>query len=330
MFYAAASCAMFAGNWVFNDGRFGTRQLVAGTIAYAVSSFGVTLALVASLAVAAAMERSYAYSSWRVLAPARSGGGRKKVHGAEETLDDHAFAGLARWLDLAGASARDGSPAQEEGARDAGKPLPHLLRHIPFDKLCPCPAPGCAGQLPSHIELTEMLVTFSIASCFGLALWLTAQFSPIFTFAARSWSTPWFCALFAVSLLAMLGWNVVSTLAMGMYNFGNVRLELRVQHRATTVALGDLIAGYRGAVEAAAAGLPYADPGVDAPPSAAYYGLQSLLISRLDRRGKTITTFSLGALVVELVSAAINIVSFTDAFWARFLNLGMTSLEDRA
>ncbi|KAI9034583.1 hypothetical protein DFJ74DRAFT_649941 [Hyaloraphidium curvatum] len=177
---------MFAGTWVFNDGRFGTRQLITGTVAYVVSNFGVTLAVLASVAAAALMERSYGLGSWRVRASGGADGPEERLAGDAKILDDDVYAGLARWLELVGAPRSDGA-VDAEGATEGCKELPRLLRHDPTDKLCPCPAPGCAGQLLPRVELAEAFATLFVALGLGVALWLTAHISPMIAFAPQSW-----------------------------------------------------------------------------------------------------------------------------------------------
>ncbi|KAI9030204.1 hypothetical protein DFJ74DRAFT_754476 [Hyaloraphidium curvatum] len=230
----------------FNDGRFGRQQLSAGLVAVFLGTFVDAFML---QAVHEFLDRRE----------------RKK---RRFSPDEPPFAGVVRWIQLVRheSERRDddrlngGLEHDESGKRDesgTSNPVPWtLLEHDPNDEYCPCPADSCAGGIPDTVAWCAALDALTNVVLVG-AIQVLLNWTAFFTFGASLWSTWWGCLLGAITIIAGLGFA-----GQGVWRIGLVGiipysdLELRLQTRAVTLALGSVVSRYRSALRDRAAPPP--------------------------------------------------------------------------
>ncbi|KAI9016620.1 hypothetical protein DFJ74DRAFT_677821 [Hyaloraphidium curvatum] len=212
--------------WAFNDGRFGTRQMIAATGAL-VMEVMLSTSGIFFFGMAAAVEANAA-----TLASSKD-----LDHPA--TLDSHPLAGYVRWRQLC----KD---------RVGGTEPSPLVEHVDGDPMCPCPRASCAGPLARG--------AFSYFAILLAAIWVSTNFSwvlvmawtSLVTFGPVLWRTPWSATLCALALF-QLACNILATftsLVVGaQLNPKLLELERRLRRRAARLCLYALLADIAGAKE---------------------------------------------------------------------------------
>ncbi|KAI9002204.1 hypothetical protein DFJ74DRAFT_454252 [Hyaloraphidium curvatum] len=206
------------------------------------------IAIAASVAVALFGSVARLYGRFAAGGRADPGNGPAAKPG-EPDYSSHALAGLVRWSELAhaeGATRKDGhvEAGKEGAAENAGHS--RLLEHWPDDAFCPCPAKSCAGHLIGSTAALAVLGPVSRMVPLTAAQFLIVS-NPTFLYAARFWASPWALAG-AVALVGILDYVPVNFASTFSPNVALLRLAMRVQRRATFLAL-------RGFLDRAAAAL---------------------------------------------------------------------------
>jgi hypothetical protein len=164
------SWTVFCLIWYFNDGRFGTTQLAAGTAAY----FGGTLLLFIESAAFGKVPEA----SSNVPSPSRETEGKKK-----EDFANHSLATMTHWIDL---------------VRD--QPASILIAHDTFDPFCTCSADKCCGSLvPLYGKLRVLDMTSVFLIEFGMT-WGLIFHTEFYTLGYRFWHT-WWSAILCVGAI---------------------------------------------------------------------------------------------------------------------------------
>ncbi|KAI9003843.1 hypothetical protein DFJ74DRAFT_743438 [Hyaloraphidium curvatum] len=214
--YLALFVAVFDLAWVFNDGRFGTAQLVAATVAFnmAVVVFGAVLPLSASYR-----------SSFRPRSPASP-----RIQPADDE-SGHAFAGIARFRQLDRAEGRES----------------RLLAHDARDPLCPCPLPGCAGRTLSRAGTLRALdCAFRIPLL--VLLIVGVEWTSVVTLGDRLWATWYGATLAALFFASAAVLHAPNLLGRTPANVATLGLGLRLHQRAVTIALRSMLLRYSDAL----------------------------------------------------------------------------------
>ncbi|KAI9008479.1 hypothetical protein DFJ74DRAFT_711588 [Hyaloraphidium curvatum] len=215
-----------AGAYVFNDGRFGERQLALGTVGL-VLAFGMVFATFLGPTFYPAVRR-----------PRGLGDG-----GGKQDASSHIWAGIARWLQLVRTPA-----VAEDGAPDPAAVTAGLLEHDPSDTLCPCPRPGCSGGIPvlaGRLHLLEL----SVRTISGtLVIDLFVAWTSVITFRGPFFASWWGPLLFSLSVASSIAWYGVNNLLRYPGNLASLDLSRRVVRRAMRSALANLVARYRTAL----------------------------------------------------------------------------------
>ncbi|KAI9004945.1 hypothetical protein DFJ74DRAFT_712836 [Hyaloraphidium curvatum] len=192
--------------WIGNSsyGLFGTRQLVAMTVGYAVQQGMWELGIMRG--------RVYGKEEEVFLG----------IPEAQSALDNHLMAGVARYRLL------------QEDASDVeatpGELAAVLLEHEPGDTLCSCPKSRCAGRQLDAVPALG-LATFAAIQCGQFVVFLIVSFwTVLVTFRGFTWSSPWAATLVAVAVGYVALHLVFVTLgvSMGMSNFAIFGLEGRL------------------------------------------------------------------------------------------------------
>ncbi|KAI9012338.1 hypothetical protein DFJ74DRAFT_734259 [Hyaloraphidium curvatum] len=220
--------ALFGAVWALDGGRFGRTQLIAGTVA---ALFAVGLPLI--MATTAGYRKSVTVT--------HSGAGD-----ASADLNRFSMAGAVRWAQLCGIGGGG------EGGAEAGKlvQVPSLLvQHDPEDRLCPCALPGCAGGLPAaagRVRIAEIVLRGVVGFIFiSVAVGWTAMI----TLSREFWGVWWGALLGTFYIVTSLNYNLVNGIGRFATNAPLLRLSLRLHHRAMGLALGDLLARARRALD---------------------------------------------------------------------------------
>ncbi|KAI9014321.1 hypothetical protein DFJ74DRAFT_289129 [Hyaloraphidium curvatum] len=227
---SVAQATMVAGVafvWVFNGGRFGTRQLVAAAVTAGVRFllYGFGMSLVSNMA-----NRSIL---------------REPGSGGIVRLPDLSFwptATLWRYQQLSGASV---SVGEKEGRQDDDHTFDRpsvLLAHSEGDQFCCCPAPACAGSAASRAGRTQAFL-LATSLCLDAFHHFALVFTPLVTLGAVLWSTSWGIFLGLVTIVACLDASIPSH-AGGPAVANNVPvcdLGRRLQYRAVSHALASLV-----------------------------------------------------------------------------------------
>ncbi|KAI9034687.1 hypothetical protein DFJ74DRAFT_26416 [Hyaloraphidium curvatum] len=328
--------------FLFNDGQFGHSQLVAGTAAVLWNWTCSALFFVATKAIS---------RYWYTMGRARP----------DDGLNSVPWAVIVRWLELVG-NGRLGGGVQE-CPDERGKPasntarepqlscanlqtlsqnaesgcippqgMVRLLDHDPSrPELCPCPLPRCAGGLVTRSAWHALLRTV-VVGLPQLVTILGSLWTPMVTFAGRTWTT-WWTALPAcvVIVCGLLYVFFGSMMQLQLWNPGLLELLLRGHHRAVSLSLSSFLETARRSLESGHPLRPDADE--------QHVGLHQILMrvwqNRLDdgkgvlaffvwstlgnvvlcsvitaSTGSCITMWTLGALGISLAYQAFELASF--------------------
>ncbi|KAI9004926.1 hypothetical protein DFJ74DRAFT_742141 [Hyaloraphidium curvatum] len=223
---------------VFNArlGAFGAKQAAVG--AAAVAAHNVANVLLGCLAI------------WTAANYART----------VPSLDSNPFATVVRWRRLLAPEPRE-VPCQVPDLEPGEEPdVSPLVRHNPEDPLCPCPLPSCAGPVLTSTWIMY-LVDPIVQSLILFAAFFLASYTLLVTFAPLMWSTWWSILLFALFACATLAYTPVTHFILP-YNAPSSRvlnLSGRLQHRALSLLLSDMVERHRAAVEGGPEPVPAAD-----------------------------------------------------------------------
>jgi hypothetical protein len=245
-----AFAALYAICWIYGEGSFGSKQLIVGAVANAVALIGYGVGqLRGRLSTAVPVETVFYLPK------------------TGDFQDNHLYAGLARYLQVASEYEPTGSSAAEAlevGVTVSTRETPGgslgygslgdesdgryaLLQHVAGDDRCPCLAKSCSGGRFKWIstsawgQLLYLNVVF-VFTCFVMRFW-----SGLVTFAPQTWSTPWSATLGVASLAFS---TFVATLN-GLSNaavFPNIpllKLELGLHMRAVDMCLARLLSRMR-------------------------------------------------------------------------------------
>ncbi|KAI9030196.1 hypothetical protein DFJ74DRAFT_463139 [Hyaloraphidium curvatum] len=184
---------------------FGRRQMVAGTVAviltYLVGALGPLLLV------------------------ARTPG---TGMGYPSDLDLHAWAGIARWLQL----------VSRAGDAEAGT-ASQLVAHDADDPSCPCGLPECAGKLPRSAAWIQAGYRGTLALVVSLVQ-VFIIWTPLVHYGPQLAATAWGIAL--VALFCVTAANFAPFFFCNVEpNVASVGLAVRVQHRAMRLALSSFL-----------------------------------------------------------------------------------------
>ncbi|KAI9023968.1 hypothetical protein DFJ74DRAFT_59282 [Hyaloraphidium curvatum] len=175
LLYDGLRTALFTMIWPENDGRFSHRQLAFGTAAFVVLEVAWSIPILATGVLEATFRR-------------RAVGEHNEEQGKDtgSPLDLHVLAPLVRYGQLT---------SSRVGARTADGPL---LEHDPKDRLCPCPAPSCAGNVLRRTGWMQAAGTAAALIAVTAIYCILCMITQLITFAASTWGT-WWRALIAVA-----------------------------------------------------------------------------------------------------------------------------------
>jgi hypothetical protein len=168
--------------YLFNDGRFATKDMVACTIGLAV------VIVCAGLPFLNALEPAYS-----------------KASEYEQTV----AVGYLRWAQALGLSSdrlEEGTKSKEDGTSS------RLFEHLPNDRKCPCPLQECAGNLPRRAG--RLLVAEKAFRSFAPLYMnlLTLMWTSVVTFGSQTWVTWYWAILGVIALfLGFLMWFSIGT-----------------------------------------------------------------------------------------------------------------------
>ncbi|KAI9005154.1 hypothetical protein DFJ74DRAFT_693013 [Hyaloraphidium curvatum] len=203
--------------WIFNESyrMFGARQLIASTLAF------ITVAVCDSIMVMVVPQIKASYSASYL----REG----------PTIDSHEFAGVARWNQLA---------SEIRAGADPGI----LLAHDPCDRLCPCPAKTCAGGLP-EVAGRRHFAQFCVGGLYGfLTTTIFSSWTVYLTFGPTTWGTWWSCIIGIFNIFAQAFFIIINGLVLITPNYGALRLNRRIHHRAMMLVAQELLDHYHSAI----------------------------------------------------------------------------------
>ncbi|KAI9025732.1 hypothetical protein DFJ74DRAFT_665369 [Hyaloraphidium curvatum] len=262
--------------WTFNDGLFATASLVAITV---LSVVGYLVVPVLTL----------------VFLLAR--GGSKTTAVPPPGPDQHPLPGMVRWLQLAALRGPAGVEADTEAAPDlTEREASPLVRHLAGDTLCPCTEAACAGRLPVRAAWERRLVDRAENLAYYLVVVVFSMWTPIFTWGARTWSTPWSAVVLALFVLYEIDFQFIRALVSFEIGWNILNLQQRLHTRAMAVCLASFLARYRAALSSPEA----LDPARQQEPFFALHrSLSAAYRTRLQQldRGRLITR-SMGTLTV--------------------------------
>ncbi|KAI9028395.1 hypothetical protein DFJ74DRAFT_765359 [Hyaloraphidium curvatum] len=209
---------LLALQWIFNGGRFGTRQLIVATVQVVVSD-----------------------AFWAVpVVRGRVGGEAPKfIADAERLLDSSQFAGVARYLQLVRTAAHHAQEPGKSSASSFG-----LLAHDDEDvDTCPCPRDTCAGSIRASLPVQPLLTFLTVFLAFNFTAGILTYWTGIVTFREQTWGTTWSATLTAVSIAYFTFFLFFNALNYGatVSNPALLQLELRLRVRAVAICLDDLI-----------------------------------------------------------------------------------------
>ncbi|KAI9000359.1 hypothetical protein DFJ74DRAFT_714531 [Hyaloraphidium curvatum] len=210
-----------------NGGRFAGRELAVATACVALTHVCGTWLLIATPGFV---------DSYRGLR-------------GKETLGDHAFAVLARWLQLVSADSPTSTSGDEDGAGYG------LVAHRPDDRECTCPRKGCSGSLPAQAAVSTLMLTLYIVLYIS-ATSVLSSYSSTVSLARCTWTTLWTATLGGVFYVAFLLQSV--SLAVNASatapSLGSMRLQARLLKRAARICVDRVMEPFRAAVAASAGG----------------------------------------------------------------------------
>ncbi|KAI9034287.1 hypothetical protein DFJ74DRAFT_648784 [Hyaloraphidium curvatum] len=226
LLYLVPTIGVVVAMWVLNDGRFGTSQLIIGTINISV----FLLALVIGplfIGLRATVTRPE---------PGRAA--------AAGDLSRHPLGPAVRWVQLIEAGAdveMENAPSKEEKGELQAEGASKLVRHDHTDPLCPCILPSCAGALlkqSGHLRVMEYAIRFSL--CF-FTYAIALGYTSLVSFGPRFWTT-WYFATFGVLSVATCAlYFVVNLTARFSGNISLLRISMRLHHRAMSIALSSML-----------------------------------------------------------------------------------------
>ncbi|KAI9006847.1 hypothetical protein DFJ74DRAFT_740333 [Hyaloraphidium curvatum] len=156
--------------WIENDGRFGTRQLIVATVAYVLRF---------------AIWDSRVFVGW--FAPSEKDVFMRPddATSSGSSADGYFLAGVVRYRQI----------AQATGT--------WLTQHVPRDSLCTCPRPSCTGGV-----IRAVFFSYSASAVSRVVGYLSIYvvlyvWTPIITFGASTWSTPWAATLSVVGIVVI-------------------------------------------------------------------------------------------------------------------------------
>ncbi|KAI9020327.1 hypothetical protein DFJ74DRAFT_769046 [Hyaloraphidium curvatum] len=226
--FSAACVAMVAPVLVFNEGRFGQRQVDAflGNTAVMTAVSALWFLRTEILGGKAALS-----SILKVKGMYQEESGKKddveEPPAASSPLDTHPDAVVARWSQLAEFANADG----EDGTQGS-----RLLVHDE-DAPCPCPLPGCASRLFVIAAFQRLVTVAWIFIVFIPGYTVFLNWTSWVTFGAQTWTTAWSCALSIATVLVHLLYLGINPLAAVLSNPALLELSARLQHRALVLAL---------------------------------------------------------------------------------------------
>ncbi|KAI9023129.1 hypothetical protein DFJ74DRAFT_767773 [Hyaloraphidium curvatum] len=281
----ASKLALLSVPWAFGRGTFGTRQLVASTVAVALWQ----ILTIAWGTVTGIVDTRYQADMQRGnFADGDTKGDREDEAGPSDTMDYDDLAQIARWFQL----------ASEDGGGV-------LLEHRERDRWCPCTRPGCLGTEPPRILASTILAKSAVFIGWWTSIIIFQCYTQLVTLAASTWTTAWSAAVAGITLalwgtyLPLVGIifdSTVKTLPI-------LAVENRLEMRAFSVALGSLVERF----EAAVAASDSDQANTTMPPVGDLHTtLDRALAPTLRERFATyrrMRSFTGGVLLVELLSA---------------------------
>ncbi|KAI9024236.1 hypothetical protein DFJ74DRAFT_705950 [Hyaloraphidium curvatum] len=317
--YGCSVTALYAAVYVFNDGRFGTLQIVFANVAYFVAAVGVGLAI-----------RFRPFSHVDGAEGAAAGDRIALPEGDKDLLDGVQQAGIARWMQLCqGARIASGEVADKPGL---------FLRHVSGDRFCTCPRPSCCGGIPARAVRWSIAFSVFVCLAFGVGNFLTATWTPLVTFAARTWTTSWSAILAMLSVVACVGFHWINGVGMNWGSPPAMDLEFRLARRAVSEALSSVVLRFKHALSEPEDAAARQDLGAD-PPEFLYYRLHQLIALAWKFRARQIGSITLSLLTVEIIPIAANIfagscvtannlASLAATFVLVYIDLSLTALSN--
>ncbi|KAI9023431.1 hypothetical protein DFJ74DRAFT_669064 [Hyaloraphidium curvatum] len=163
--------------------------------------------------------------------------GKREAGPAPVSLDHHSCAGFSRWSALAVFAGTNGG--LEKLGDDARAQTPWLVRHQPGDRLCPCAARSCGGEVVRSAAAMWLLHA-TVFWMFGTAVLIMRTYTQLVYFGSLLWNSWW--AFFAVWFL--IGNSFVQIF---LHFFARpaaiapLQLAHRLQHRACSAAIRSLM-----------------------------------------------------------------------------------------
>ncbi|KAI9016846.1 hypothetical protein DFJ74DRAFT_247817 [Hyaloraphidium curvatum] len=178
---------------------------------------------------------------------------------------------------------RDRPGRRGKGTGMATLGTPSLLEHRDGDPLCPCPSKSCAGDLAIRPFWSSLARNF-FTTVFYLVIMnnLLLFFTPLVTLGSATWTHAWSAVLCALYLAnnCIAFWIPFSGLTYGMYAPSALSLESRLQVRAASLAVSDLVVRLRDLVKSPSQVLQPPEDESDLP----YIALHHLLAPCWQRR----------------------------------------------
>ncbi|KAI9002486.1 hypothetical protein DFJ74DRAFT_775145 [Hyaloraphidium curvatum] len=146
-------------------------------------------------------------------------------------LNTSPLAQLVRWSQLV-----------EEGQSDTA--ISKFLQHDPADECCPCAARSCAGAVPARFAAGKLLTDGTLC-CIWMAQAMPGfLWTPLVTLRSAVAQSPWAIFFVVGSLLSIVAMSLVASASFVRPMVG---LSLRLNHRATQLALEDTVSMLRAA-----------------------------------------------------------------------------------
>ncbi|KAI9002864.1 hypothetical protein DFJ74DRAFT_745611 [Hyaloraphidium curvatum] len=216
LLHGSSIAVSFSTILVFNDGRFGTRQLVGGFIAEVVLALGFTTIVL------------FGASFRNVIASAAS------AVSAGREMSWHYSAAIARWLQASRVAEKEATGA-------------NLVGHIEDDPLCPCARPDCAGGAPqaaARLHLLEVVWR----SVLGATMTFLFGYTSFVTFGAQFIGTWWGILLTVVQIISVVTFYPVNNFLRYAGNVASLNLSRRLIDRGMRLALSNFLLRYRTAL----------------------------------------------------------------------------------
>ncbi|KAI9010756.1 hypothetical protein DFJ74DRAFT_772342 [Hyaloraphidium curvatum] len=205
-----------------------------------------------------------------------------------------------------------------------------LLEHVADDPRCPCPRPSCAGGLPGRAAALRVLeIVFKAAIL--LFYLLNIVWTPVITFASSFWTSIYGPILFAALALLLIPYLFIPTFGRFNGNIALFQLSQRLERRAVTLALADMLVRHRRALSSPSFTHPDPDAGKPASVREAYIDLHAALTgvwsTRIDHynfsRAVLITTVNatLGLLLAAAIAGCIPLSHLSSLLYLALLAL---------